>query len=114
MVNNKQKKLRKKLIFGLVSSKPLKNRIRDPVVQFRGSGSVSRRHGSIKTLILIVMLKVHKRENFFGSDFELFTFLRLVMPDYYLTKLYYLNMLNAKKVQNSKSEPTKSLTLVYL
>jgi hypothetical protein len=59
------------------------------------------------------MLNVHKRENFFGSDFELFTFLRLVTPDYYFTKLYYLTILNAKKVQNSKSEPTKSLTLVY-
>jgi hypothetical protein len=30
-----------------------------------------------------IPLKVHKSENFFGYDFELFTSLWLVMPNYY-------------------------------
>ncbi len=33
--------------------------------------------------------KVHKHENFFGSDLEFFTFLRLVMPNYYFLETFF-------------------------
>jgi hypothetical protein len=34
-------------------------------------------------------LKVHKRENFSGSDFEFFTFLCLVIPTYYFLEIFF-------------------------
>jgi hypothetical protein len=34
-------------------------------------------------------LKVHKGENFFGSDFELFTFFWLVMPNYSFLEIVF-------------------------
>ncbi len=38
---------------------------------------------------LFTTLKVHKHENFFGSDFEFLTFLWLVMPNYYFLEFYF-------------------------
>jgi hypothetical protein len=35
-------------------------------------------------------LKVHKHENFFGSDFEFLTFLWLVIPNSYFQEIFFI------------------------
>ncbi len=41
-----------------------------------------------------VEIKVHKRDNFFGSDFEFFTFLWLVIPNYYFLENIFCHWTN--------------------